>query len=66
MDIRTRTFLDGIAFYKNEKELAFYSNVTNMIRFFNESKYWDLELSIEDYEFILQSIKEYVGDEDES
>jgi len=61
MNITTKTFLDGIAFYKDNKELAFYSNITNKIRLFNESKFRDFEFTLEDFEFILKSVKEYIA-----
>ena len=57
----TKTFLDGIAFYKDDEEIAFYSNITKRVRYIDNIIYRDPEIDFEDNLYILNTITEYIN-----
>lgn len=65
MDIKTKKFFDGIAFYKDDFEIAFYSNITKRLgynidavkrAYTDINMYGVIELPIEDIIFINKSL----------
>lgn len=56
----TKKFLDGIAFYKNDKEIAFYSNITEQITYNIPSNCINCAaISFNDNLFIINMVKIY-------
>ena len=65
--ITTKKFLDGIAVYEDEKEIAFYSNITKKVRYYNDGKCIECtEILFEKNLVIINLIKKYITDTDES
>ena len=65
--ITTKKFSDGIAFYENGKEFAFYSNITKKVRYDNDGKYIGCtEIPFGKNLVIINLIKKYITDTDES
>ena len=65
--ITTKKFLDGIAVYEDEKEIAFYSNITKKVRYYNDGKCIECtEILFEKNLVIINLIKKYITDTDET
>ena len=65
--ITTKKFADGIAVYEDEKEIAFYSNITKKVRYDNGGKYIGCtEIPFGKNLVIINLIKKYITDTDES
>lgn len=59
--ITTKIFADGIAIYDDDKEIAFYSNITKKIRYNNdESSIGCAEISFSKNAIIIYLIKRYI------
>ena len=63
--ITTKKFSDGIAFYEDGKEFAFYSNITQKVRY-NTSEYLVgcTEISFEKNLIVINMIEKYIKGED--
>ena len=65
--ITTEKFVDGIAVYEDEKEIAFYSNITKKVRYDNNGKCIGCtEIPFGKNLVIINLIKKYITDTDES
>ena len=67
--IYTKMWLDGIGFYTREEinpkyEIAFYSNSERSIRYEMKDLALDYGISVEDNQFILDKVKEYINRKD--
>lgn len=67
--IYTKMWLDGIGFYTREEinpkyEIAFYSNHEKTIRYRMNDTMIDFGINIEDNQFILNKVKEYINRKD--
>lgn len=59
MGIKSKEFFDGIAFYKDDIEVAFYSNITQLVCYY-DNMYGIVALPISDAIVIHNLIKEYI------
>lgn len=63
--ITTKKFSDGIAFYEDGKEFAFYSNITKKVRYNNNGCVIGCtEISFENNLIVINLIKKYIRDAD--
>lgn len=57
--ITTHDFKDGIAFYKNEREIAFYNRFTNNIHYMVHERMFEMNIDLDTWLFIAKEIHKY-------